>query len=646
MSTLKVVALVGNPNVGKSSLFNAITGARQYVANWPGVTVARKEGVRIWRGREIKLVDLPGIYSLGAISIDERITRDYLLHESPDVVVVIVDALNMEQGLYLLIEVLEMRGNVVLAINAIDEARKRGIRIDRYEIEKHFGVHTVLTSAVTGEGIEELLDTILHVMDSKEVHSLVKLTYQPEVEERIREIEEIVKKIPRLSSYKPRWLAVKFLEGDEQVSRMLEEEGIKPLSEDEAKRFKELIAARRYEYIDAVLREAVRGEGRKMTVSDAIDHVMTHRFLGIPIFLSMMYLTFKFTFDVMSPFSDLIDQWMSRLGEWLSSIMGEGWVTSLVVDGVIGGVGAVLVFVPNIFGMFLALGFLEEVGYLPRAAFVIDRIMYKLKLSGRSFMSLILGFGCNVPAVMSTRGISDHRERLITILVSPFITCSARLPVYIMLASIFFKGHEAIVIFAMYVSSIALTAISATILNRILFKGEPVPLVMELPRYRLPTLKNLGLYVWERGKHFLQKAGTIILVASILIWILGSFPEEGSGSYAAALGKFFEPLFRPLGYDWRMVTALIFGMAAKEVVVSTFEMMYGDPAAVLPQVINPAVALSFMFFVMAYVPCFATIAVIASEAGGWKWALLSMAYSFTIAYIISLLVSVLGGVVV
>jgi ferrous iron transport protein B len=326
--------------------------------------------------------------------------------------------------------------------------------------------------------------------------------------------------------------------------------------------------------------------------------------------------------------------------------MGSGWVTSLVVDGIVGGVGAVLVFVPNIFGMFLALGFMEEVGYLPRAAFVIDRIMYKLKLSGRSFMSLILGFGCNVPAVMSTRGISDHRERLITILVSPFITCSARLPVYIMLAGIFFKGYEAVVILAMYVSSIVLTAISATFLNRIFFKGEPAPLVMELPRYRLPTLKNLWLYVWERGRHFLEKAGTIILIASIVIWFLGNFPQTGDESFAAYMGKFLQPIFKPLGYDWRMVTSLIFGMAAKEVVVSTFEMMYGNPAEVLPHVINPAVALSFMFFVMAYVPCFATIAVIASEAGGWRWAMFSMLYSLFIAYTVSLMISLIGGALI
>ncbi len=642
---MNTVALVGNPNVGKSSLFNTITGARQYVANWPGVTVSRKEGIRRWRGREIKLVDLPGIYSLGAISIDEKITRDYLLREAPDVVVVIVDALNMEQGLYLLIEVLEMRENVMLVVNAIDEAKKRGMKINRYELEKHFGVHVVFTSAVTGEGIDELLDRALHIITTKDVHSFVELTYQKEIEEKVRKIEERIQNAKRLRSYKPRWLALKALEGDPEVLELLEEFEIPVPTGEENKKYKEMIAQRRYQYIDSVLREATTSFDQKLSVSEAFDHVVTHRFLGIPIFLAMMYLAFTFTFDVMSPLSDLIDTGISSLGEWLRGVMGNGWVTSLVVDGVVSGVGAVLVFVPNIFGMFLALGFMEEVGYLPRAAFVIDKLMYKLKLSGRSFMSLILGFGCNVPAVMSTRGIADPRERLITILVAPFITCSARLPIYILLAGIFFKGQEAAVIFTIYISSIVLTAISATLLNKILFKGQPIPLVMELPRYRLPSAKNLWLYVWERGKHFLEKAGTIILISSIAIWFLGSYPAPADKSFAADLGKFFEPLFRPLGYDWRMVTALIFGTAAKEVVVSTFQMMYGDPSSVLPHLITPPVALSFMFFVMAYIPCFATIAVIKTETGGWKWALFSVMYSLFIAYTVSLLISVVGGAI-
>ncbi len=649
-----VVALVGNPNVGKTSLFNALTGSRQYVANWPGVTVSRKEGVRRWRGREIKFVDLPGIYSLGAISLDEKITREYIINESPDVVVVVVDALNMEQGLYLLIEVLEIRENVMLVVNAIDEARKRGVHINKYELEKHFGVHTVLTSAISGEGVSELLDKILHILTARQVHSLVQITYPSDVEEKINEIINKIEKKPKLASYKPRWLAVKYLEGDAEVLRLLHENGIEDeMSDEEHEKYRSLIASRRYEYIETVIREAFSSKMERMSFSEAIDHVMTHRFLGIPIFLSFMYLAFKFTFDVMTPFSDLIDSGISALGNWLRNVMGEGWVTSLVVDGVIGGVGGVLVFVPNIFGMFLALGFMEEFGYLPRAAFVVDRLMYKLKLSGRSFMSLILGFGCNVPAIMSTRGISDPRERLITILASPFITCSARLPVYLLLVGTFFKGMEATMIFIIYISSMILTAISSLFWNRVLFKGEPVPLIMELPRYRMPTLKNLALYVWDRGKHFLEKAGSIILIASIVIWALGYLPTGGNidGSFAAAIGRFFEPLFKPLGFNWKMVTALLFGMAAKEVVVSTFSMLYGfsDEAApalthALAQDFTPVTALAFIFFVMAYIPCFATIAAIASESGGWKWAWLSILYSLFVAYIVSLLIVAIGGV--
>ncbi len=645
-----VVALVGNPNVGKTSLFNAITGSRQYVANWPGVTVSRKEGIARWRGRELKIVDLPGIYSLGAISIDEKITREYILKESPDVVVVVIDALNMEQGLYLLIEILEMRENVILVVNAIDEARKRGVKINKYELEKHFGVHVVLTSAITGEGVKELLDNVLHVMDSKQVHSLVVLRYPDDLERKIEDLVSKIEKSGKFPSYKPRWLALKFLEGDPEVSEMISKElGIK--APENLEKVRSTIASTRYEYIDSVLKEALSSRMEKMSLSDAIDHVMTHRFLGIPIFLSLMYLVFKFTFDVASPLADLIDSGFSKLGEYLSSSMGEGWLTSFVVDGVIGGVGGVLVFVPNIFAMFLALGFMEESGYLPRAAFVVDRIMYRLKLSGRAFMSLILGFGCNVPAIMSTRGISDPRERLVTILVSPFITCSARLPVYILLVGALFRGREAGIIFIIYMSSIALTAISAIFWNKVLFKGEPVPLIMELPRYRMPTLKNLVLYVWDRGKHFLEKAGTIILIASMVIWFLGYFPgPDIEHSFAAQLGKFFEPLFRPLNFNWKMVTALIFGMAAKEVVVSTFSMLYGfaeedlgSAATILAQDFTQVSALAFIFFVMAYVPCFATIAAIATESGRWKWAWLSVVYSMTVAYIMALGITVVGG---
>ncbi|MCD6449287.1 MAG: ferrous iron transport protein B [Thermotogaceae bacterium] len=645
-----VVALVGNPNVGKSSLFNAITGSRQYVANWPGVTVSRREGIRRWRGNEIKFVDLPGIYSLGAISLDEKITREYIMKEAPDVVVVVVDSLNMEQGLYLLIEVLEMREDIILVVNAIDEARKRGVFINKYELEKHFGVHTVLTSAVTGEGITELLDKILHVLRSKEVHSLVQIRYSEEIEREIRRIVKEIEKTEKLKSYKERWLAVKYLEGDEEVLKLLKDTiNLDPMDGEKYEHFRSKIAKRRYEYIDTVLKEAVSTKMQKMTFSEAIDHVMTHRFLGIPIFLSMMYLTFRFTFDVMAPFSDLIDAGMGKLADIVRNIAGDGWVSSLIADGIIGGVGAVLVFVPNIFGMFLALGFLEEFGYLPRAAFVIDRIMYRLKLSGRAFMSLILGFGCNVPSIMSTRGISDPRERLITILVSPFITCSARLPVYLLIVGTIFKGIETAMIFIIYISSMLLTAVSALFWNRVLFKGEPVPLIMELPRYRIPTFKNLSLYVWERGKHFLEKAGGIILISSIVIWFLGYMPNHGDieHSYAAALGKFLSPVFAPLHFNWRMVTALIFGTAAKEVVVSTLSMLYGGSGANLALGLahdfNIVTALAFIFFVMAYVPCFATIATTASESGSWKWAAISVIYSLSVAYIIALVITLIGG---
>ncbi len=646
---IPTIALVGNPNVGKTSLFNMLTGARQYVANWPGVTVEIKKGTVIWRGKEFKVVDLPGIYSLGAISLDEKISREYIIKETPDVVVVVVDALNMAQGLYLLMEVLEMRENVILVVNAVDEARKSGVKINKYELEKHFGVHAVLTSAVSGEGIEELLGTINHIVTSKELHSYVVISYPEDVEKDIKKLENEISRVRELKAYKPRWLAVKFLEGDIEVKELFGKYEFPKWIEKLFGKYSETIPMARYKYIDLVIKEAVTTTERRMNISEAIDHVLTHRFLGIPIFLSFMYLAFKFTFDIMEPFSHFIDVGLTSLAENLQRVLGGGWLSSLVCDGIVGGVGSVLVFVPNIFGMFIALGFMEETGYLPRAAFVVDRIMYKLKLSGRSFMSLLLGFGCNVPSVMSTRTISDPQERLVTILSSPFITCSARLPAYLLIVGIFFKGYETSMIFLVYLSSIFLTALTAWFWNRVLYKGKPVPLVMELPRYRLPTLKNLSLYVWNKGKHFLEKAGTIILLASVVIWFLGNLPPgaDVEDTFASQLGKFLQPIFAPLNFNWKMVTALTFGVAAKEVIVSTLNMLYGAQnnmtlSAMLIKEIPVNTALAYLFFIMAYFPCIATLITMKTETGNWRWAFFSILYSFVIAYLVAFMVSILG----
>lgn len=645
--TIKV-ALMGNPNVGKTSLFNALTGARQHVANWPGVTVEKREGTVLYKGFRIHVVDLPGIYTFGSKSIDEQIARDYILFEAPDVVVVVADAVNPEQGLYLLMQVLELRADVILVMNAVDELEKSGAQLDRYELEKHLGVHVIPTVATKRQGVSELLNTIVHVFKSKPVHLPVKFRYDEEVEKRINELEEESSSKCENLNVPTRWLAIRLIEGDDVVKWFCDIPF--QLNEEEKKRLGLLIAKSRYDHINMIIREAYSGglSSKRLPLDEAIDHVLTHKYLGIPIFFAIMYLIFSFTFEVAQPLADGIDASIAYLAELVKASLGENWFSSLLADGIISGVGAVLVFTPNIFVMFLGLGVLEETGYLPRAAFVIDRVMYALKLSGRSFMSLILGFGCNVPSILSTRAISDPRERLVTILVSPFVTCSARLPVYILLAGLFFPKHAGSMLFLMYSASIILAALSSVLLNKVLFKGEPVPLIMELPRYRKPTVLGLLNYSWSKGRHFLQKAGTIILAASVAIWFLGSFPPgDIENTFAARLGKFLEPIFKPLGYDWRTTTALIFGMAAKEIMVSTFSTFYSTEGVefteAMRNAMDPATALSLMFFVLTYIPCFATIAAIRSETQSSKWTAVSILYGLVIAYGLAYLVKVVIG---
>ena len=649
------VALDGNPNVGKTALFNALTGARQYVANWPGVTVEKKEGIAKYNGERIRIVDLPGVYSLSASSIDEKIARDFILKEAPDVIVVITDSMSLEQGLYLLLEILEMEENVILVVNAIDEARKNGLKINKYELSKHFGVPVVFTSAIYGEGIENLLRTIVRMVKKQEKPNKVMLNYGEDIESKIKRIEKILEKVKIIGNYDTRWLALKYLEGDSEILELLKKiANIEKPSNEEIAENKVKIAKVRYDYIESVMKEAVSKIETKMVLSEAIDHVLTHKFLGIPIFFAFMYLAFKLTFDIAQVFSDMLDAAFSKISGFVVQILGENWFSSLISDGIIGGVGGVLVFVPNIFMMFLALGFMEESGYLPRAAFVMDKLMVRFKLSGRSFISLLLGFGCNVPAIMSTRSIENPYERLATILISPFISCSARLPVYILLASIFFPRNSTLVIFSLYILSVLLTIGSAIVVNRLFFRGRKFPLVMELPRYRMPTFKNLAIYVWNKGKHFLKKAGGIILAASILIWFLGYFPANGDveKSYAAVIGKTLEPIMKPLNFSWKAATALLFGVAAKEIVVSTFSMLYGfgeedleSAKLALSQEMNPAIAFAFLVFVMAYIPCLATVAVIKMETNSWKWPIFALVYSILVAYLLSFIAYNVGRLV-
>ncbi|MDI3523575.1 ferrous iron transport protein B [Kosmotoga sp.] len=635
------VALLGNPNVGKTSIFNALTGARQYVGNWPGVTVEKRIGIMYHNNIEFKITDLPGTYTLSATSPDEKIARDFLLYESPDIVIVISDAINLERSLYLLLQVLELRGDVILVINAIDEAKKSGIYIDKAEVEKHLGIPIVLTSAVTGEGIPELKN-IMSKMKEGKVH--VHYVFDHELEEEISRISSILVARRELKNYDARWLAIKILEGDAEIQKLTGIEINRESSQE--------LAVTRYRFIKQILRDAYsRKTKTKWDLNTAIDHVITHKFLGLLIFLIIMYSVFQLTFSFGAPFSSLIEEVVEGLAGFFSSLIPVQWLSSLISDGIISGVGAVLVFVPNIFILFLALGILEESGYLPRAAFVIDRIMYAMKLSGRSFMSMILGFGCNVSSIMAARAINEPQERITTILVSPFISCSARLPVYVLIAGTFFGAKAGLVVFSLYILSIVFTVLSALFFNKLLYKGKPAPMIMELPRYRRPTVKSLLIYTWNRGKHFLEKAGTIIFAASIIIWFLSYFPSAGNvhDSYAAILGRVLEPLFRPIGFSWQIVTSLVFGIAAKEVIVSTLTMFYSTGANLdggtltLVNSLTPPTAFAFLIFVLLYVPCIATLVVMKNETGSLKYLIISVVYSFTLAYVMALLFSFIGG---
>lgn len=638
------VALCGNPNVGKTSLFNSLTGMRQYVANWAGVTVEIKEGVRNWRGVKIDFIDLPGTYSLSSFSTDEKIARDYLLYKTPDILIIVIDALSMKQGLYLFLEAAELDTKTILVVNAIDEARKQGLYIDKQELTKHTGVPVVLTSAVTGEGIDELLDTILKVSSSEKKN--LQFIFDEEIEKMIKDLEMDIASKPSLKGFPVRWIVTKYLEGDPETVNLIGQTKVIPGT------FREKIAQERYKHIDLILKEVLKSSSTNLTISDALDHVLTHKYIGIPIFLALMYMTFTFAFQTIQPISDAIELLFENLSNLVRTSFRNEIVSSLIADGIISGVGSILVFVPNIFALFLVLGIMEESGYLPRAAFVVDRIMYSLKLSGRSFMSFLLGFGCTVPAIMSTRGISDSRERTITVLSVPFISCSARLPVYLLIASIFFEKQKGLVVFSVYLLSIAVALLSAVLLNRVLFKGEPGFLVLELPRYRMPKIKNLMLYVWHRGKHFLVKAGTIIFVASVALWFLSYFPANGdpTKSFAAYIGRVISIALKPLGFDWRLSTALVFGTTAKEVIVSTLSMLFGFGEGeslkyALANSYDSVTALSFLFFVMSYIPCFATLGSIISEIGR-KYLIVSVIYSLTIAYLLAYLVRILGGLLI
>ncbi len=656
MKDKMTIALAGNPNVGKTTIFNNLTGTRQHVGNWPGVTVEKKVGTKTYKNRELEIVDLPGTYSLTAYSIDEVVARDYIVEEKPDVVIHIVDATNLERNLYLTTQLMEHGAKVVIALNMMDMARERGDQIDIDKLSSLLEIPIVETVGCDGIGMDELLDEALEEVNKGPHHHHV-VGYGKDVERYIGELAIIIQKDEVLAKkYPSRWVAIKLLENDEEVLKKLkgspaEKEIRKKLKAIDTDEMEAHMADKRYEAIGSILPQTCSICVPKMNVSDMIDKVVTNKYLGIPIFLAMMWGAFEITFTFAVPFMEIIDMIFGGLAGVISG-MGNGWLPSLLGDGIIGGVGSVLIFLPNILILFWILALLEDSGYLARAAFIMDKLMYNLGLHGKSFIPMLMGFGCTVPAIMATRSIEDNKDRMITIMVAPFMSCGARLPVYVILAGIFFGGAAGSVIFSLYALGILVAILSAVLLRKTLFKGKPAPFIMELPPYRVPTLKTSLIHMWERGQMYLKKAGTIIFLGVIIIWVLAYFPsgvEYGSeDSYIGMMGKVIAPIFAPLGFDWRIAVALIFGFVAKEIVIGAMGVLYGagDNEELLSDAISdssssgiyPAHALSLMVFTLLYMPCIAVVGVIKKETGSWKWTLFAVLYSTGLAYIAAFIV--------
>lgn len=661
------VALVGNPNSGKTSSFNALTGANQRVGNWPGVTVERKEGYRRVAQGRARIVDLPGTYSLTANSPDERIARDFILHGGSDVVIAVVDAGNLERNLYLVVQLIELGAPLVLALNMSDIAQMRGMIVDVAKLSQLLDVPVVATCAHVGQGVEDLWAAVLKKAEGERASRSPRfLRYGRQVDEAIDTVRQSVSAVPELTeSHLSGWLAISLLVGDEthlpptkeadpSIQRLLS------VARSEARHLQDVtgdtaeaaIINGRYGAIAGIYREVVTeldGVGRDS--SDRLDGVLLHRYWGMPILLAAVAIAFHLTFALGANLSDFIETACANLALQIGATMPEGMLRSLIVDGIIGGVGSVLAFIPQIFILFAVIAILEDSGYMARAAFLMDRTMHRMRLHGKAFIPMVMGFGCNVPAIMATRTLESPRDRLVTIMVLPLMTCSARLPLYALIAGALFGVYAGAAIFSMYVIGVVLATVIARIFRRHVLPGEDEPFVMELPPYHRPTAKGVIIHTWERGKLFIQKAGTIILAGAVIMWALSAFPwgvqVGGADSYAGRIGRTTEPLVRPLGLTWREGVGLLSGFVAKEIVVSTMGVLYGVGPdaengdlgrALSSNSMTPLAGYAFMVFVLIYSPCLAVVATIRRETYSWKWSLLSVGYLTTLAWLMAFVV--------
>lgn len=678
------VALVGNPNCGKTSLFNFASGAHERVGNYSGVTIDAKTGHADYFGYHFNIVDLPGTYSLTAYSPEELYVRQQIIENTPDVVINVIDTSNIERNLYLTTQLIDMHIRVVCALNMYDETERRGDNVDVAKLSMLFGVPMVPTVFTAGRGVEELFRTVIRMVESNEGDTPdfrhIHVNHGNQLEQSIKKIqEELLKDIQIRHKYSTRYLAIKMLENDKEtesfVNTLPNSHQIIEITNAEKARVKEEInddsetamMDAKYGFIRGALQEAKYHTGNKQDTYAAthkLDYIITHKYLGFPLFILILYAMFQVTFSLGEYPMNWIEKGVEWLGDFIGNIMPEGPLKDMMVDGVIGGVGAVIVFLPQILILYAFISFMEDSGYMSRAAFIMDRLMHTMGLHGKSFIPLIMGFGCNVPAVMATRTIESRRSRLITMLVLPMMSCSARLPIYIMIIGTFFAAqYRSTIMISLYVIGILLAVVVSRVFSRYIIKGEDTPFVMELPPYRFPTLKAMFRHTWEKGKQYLKKMGGIILVASIIVWALGYFPhndelsvrEQQEQSYIGRIGKAIEPVFRAQGFDWKLDVGLLAGVGAKEIVASTMGVLYadddsfGDDDAYSDDItkyerlrmqmeadgITPLVAFCFLLFVLIYFPCIATIAAIKNESGSWRWALFAALYTTGLAWVVS-----------
>lgn len=687
------IALVGNPNCGKTSLFNVASGAHEHVGNYSGVTVDAKKGFFEYKGYHFNIYDLPGTYSLSAYSPEELYVRRYLKNETPDVVVNVVVASNLERNLYLTTELIDMDYRMVIALNMFDELEQSGGKIDYKHLGDMIGIPIVPTVSRSGKGVNKLFDTIIDVYEGR--HESVRhihVNLGSVIENGITPLKNLLKQDPTCTrEFSPRYLAIKILEGDSEVKKMLQSAASYPelmkMRDTEAKKIESTlnediesaIANEKYGFISGALAETYTpGDKEEAKTTRIIDSFVTNKLFGFPIFIFLMWLMFEATFSI----GAYPMEWIESAVSWISGIIGDympaGPLKDLLIDGVLGGVGGVIVFLPNILILYLFISFMEDSGYMARAAFIMDKIMHKIGLHGKSFIPLVMGFGCNVPAIMATRTIESRSSRLITILINPFISCSARIPIYILLVGTFFPKYASLVFIGLYLLGIIVAVLTAKLMRKFLFKVDETPFVMELPPYRMPTAKATFRHMWSKAEQYLRKMGGVILVASVIVWFLSYYPrpevayerdltpreqmEQQSNSYLGKIGQAVTPLVEPLGFNWKVTTSLLSGTAAKELVVSTLGVLYSEsdtddtlslsqrisqpnPATGTPD-FTPLIALTFMVFVLLYFPCIASVIAVVKESGSWKWGAFTILYNTGVAWIVSFIVYQIGSLIV